>query len=375
MESRAQTRFNSEDTPLFEIVFQRIQKSQEGSISFSDYMELVLYHPEHGYYASPEERKVGRKGDFFTSVSVGPMFGFLLAQQIVVEWNTRLDAGSPLVIIEQGAHDGQLAADITAALRDHPEIDPTLITYRIVDPRAKTRAFLEKRFSDSPIRIEIVSTLEEGAAAQGIFLCNELLDAFPVDRIVYSNGEWKEQAVTREDDLPVWTERTLPPSLKPFCETLGGDFPEGYTTEICPGLPDWIRESSGLFDKGLWWIIDYGFEAEDYFSPHRKTGTLRCYRNHTATEDPFAFPGETDITAHVNFTHLREFGEAAGLKWLQYTDQHHFLIHAAKEWLLSMEGRPSDGKTAQQLRQFQTLTHPGLMGQQFKVAELGKNLS
>lgn len=375
MESRAQTRFNSEDTPLFEIVFQRIQKSQEGSISFSDYMELVLYHPEHGYYASPGERKVGRKGDFFTSVSVGPMFGFLLAQQIVAEWHSRLHADTPLVIVEQGAHDGQLAADITSALQDHPRIDSSLVTYRIVDPRAATRAFLEKRFSDSPVHFEIVSTLAEAAAEQGIFLCNELLDAFSVDRIVYSQGEWKEQAVTRAENLPLWTERSLPSSLRPFCDALGSDFPEGYATEICPGLPGWIQEASRLFGKGLWWIIDYGFESEDYFSPHRKTGTLRCYRNHTATEDPFACPGETDITAHVNFTHLREFGEAAGLDWLQYTDQHHFLIHAAKDWLLSMEGKPSEGETAPQLRQFQTLTHPGLMGQQFKVAELGKNLS
>lgn len=365
---------NGKDTPLLEIVFQEIEKSPEGSISFSDFVELALYHPEHGYYASPERRKVGRRGDFYTSVSVGELFGFLLGEKIVAAWKEHFDSGTPFVIIEQGAHDGQLASDILSALVVNERVDTNQITYRIVDPRSETRAFLRERFADSKIPVEIVGTLEEARAAQGIFLCNELLDAFPFDRVMFSDGEWNNLRVTRHEGALAWTAGDLAPEQKPLLEKCEGEYPEGYVTEICPALFPWMKETGQFFDKGLWWIIDYGYGADDYFAPRRKTGTLRCYRDHQVTEDPFSFPGETDITAHVNFTHLREAAKANGLEWRKFTDQHHFLVDAAKSWLLSIEGKAAEREFAKQLRQFQTLTHPSLMGQQFKVAELGKSL-
>ena len=131
----------------------------------------------------------------------------------------------------------------------------------------------------------------------------------------------------------------------------------------------WMSRAARLFEKGLWWVIDYGYGSDDYYAPHRTDGTLRCYRNHRATENPFEAPGDLDITAHVNFTDLRKAAEAAGLKERLFTDQHHFLIEAAKPWLLSMEGKPPGPEVARRMRQFQTLTHPSIMGQQFKVAE------
>ena len=374
MAADTQSYIDGKDTPLLEIVFQEIEKSPEGSISFSDYVELALYHPEHGYYAAPERRTVGRRGDFYTSVSVGELFGFLLAERIAEEWGQQFDPKAPFAIVEQGAHDGQLASDIISALAKNEEIGTNRITYHIVDPRAETREFLRGRFTDSKIPVKIVETLEEAQAAQGIFLCNELLDAFPFDRVIFTDGGWKELRVARHEGALAWTAGDLSPEQNSLLEQCEGEYPEDYVTEICPALFPWMKEAAQLFDKGLWWIIDYGHESDAYFTPSRKTGTLRCYRDHQATEDPFSFPGETDITAHVNFTHLREAATENGLKWRDFTDQHHFLVNAATSWLLSLEGKAADGDTAKLLRQFQTLTHPTLMGQQFKVAELGKKL-
>jgi SAM-dependent MidA family methyltransferase len=159
-----------------------------------------------------------------------------------------------------------------------------------------------------------------------------------------------------------------------FTRSIGGDFPEGYCTEFCPGIEPWITEASGLFERGLWWVIDYGHEQEAYYHPDRSSGTLRCYHQHRAGDDPFLHPGEQDITAHVDFTRLGHLAEKAGLTLERYRDQHHFLIDSARPWLLSVEGNAPDARLAKRLRQFQTLTHPSMMGQQFKVMELSRGL-
>lgn len=364
---------SSQDTTFFSLVFQRIEKNPAGSIPFSEYMELALYHPEFGYYARPWERSVGRSGDFFTSVSVGALFGELLARRIAGEWRDRLGGAIPLAIVEQGAHDGQLACDIARALGNLGDSVPAW-DYRVVEPRESVRERLRERFLGEGLgnRVRVVPSLAEAAAESGVFLCNELLDAFPVDRLVLEGGEWRELRVGRSGDRPGWVSHPLREGLAPFAGELGTGFPEGYETEVCPAVESWTAEAAGLFERGLWWIIDYGFESDDYFSPARRTGTLRCYRAHRADEDPFSAPGETDITAHVNFTHLRRAAESAGMAWEGLTDQHHFLTEAARPWLLSLEGKPPEGEEATRLRQFRTLTHPGLMGRQFHVATFSR---
>lgn len=359
----------TEDTPLFELVFQRIQKSPQKSIPFSDYMMMALYDDNHGYYANPENRAVGRKGDFYTSVSVGEMFGFLLAQKISATRESNFKNKEPFTVVEQGAHDGQLALDILNALRDSGKND---IQYRIVDPRGATRDWLTRRFAEAGFadQVSVVADLESARGEQGIFLSNELLDAFPFHRLEFDGKNWLELQVGLKEGALSWVERPLPGELQQYADELGDQFDSSYTTEVCPAMEDWMADASMLFDQGQWWMIDYGHESSDYFAPHRKDGTYRCYRNHRAAEDPFDHPGEIDITAHVNFTHLQRAAENAGLGCHPLTDQHHFLVEAAKRWLLSIEGKPPGPEVAKKLRQFQTLTHPGMMGTQFKVAVL-----
>lgn len=361
---------NEEDTPLLRLVFQEIAKNTAGSIPFSEYMELVLYHPDYGYYSDPKQRAIGREGDFFTSVSVGETFGFLLAEQIRQEWEKWGD-NEPVVIVEQGAHDGQLARDIVNAMRDAGQT----CDYRIVEPRDRIREWLEKQFREEGMgEISFVPSFKEAKANRGIFLCNELLDAFPFRRLVFDGSAWKEMRVGTVEGQLAWVSEEVDERLAHFSEEMGSEFEAGYETEVCLSLERWISEAADLFEQGLWWVIDYGYESSEYFSPSRTRGTLRCYRGHRASEDPFEAPGRIDITAHVNFTHLINAAESTGLMTRALTDQHHFLISAAREWLLSIEGAPPSGSTAKQLRQFQTLTHPSMMGQQFKVAQFSRGI-
>jgi len=365
----------TEDTPLFDLVFQRIAKSPDISMSFVEFMEISLYHDDYGYYTEPFSRVIGRPGDFYTSVSVGATFGFLLAHAFRSAWQGEFGGAGRPVIVEQGAHDGRLARDVMSGLR---AIDPVFagdVVYRIIEPRPAVRAALEERLARDPEGrgIEVVGDVAAAKASCGLFLCNELLDAFPVHCLVYLEGEWHERCVglNGSGDGLAWVSRSLPEPLRPFAAELGHGFCDGYHTEVALSVDHWMAENATLFEeKGIWWIIDYGYERVDYYAPSRRTGTLRCYQGHRASEDPFASPGRQDITAHLDFTRLEEAAVRSGLKRSRFTDQHHFLIDAARPWLLSLEGQVPDAATAKRLRQFQTLTHPSLMGQQFKVMEL-----
>lgn len=368
---------DSKDTPLFSLVFQRIAKSPDLSISFAEFMELALYHGDYGYYSDVGSRAIGRSGDFYTSVSVGSTFGYLLAHAIHRAWAETFVSAHPFVIVEQGAHDARLARDIMSALR---EIDPAFaaaVRYHLIEPRAAVRDAMAVILRDDPASggIEVVASAAAAAGPCGIFLCNELLDAFPVHCLIFQQGQWQERSVglSETGEALAWVVRPLPETLKMFAAELGQEFPEGYCTEVSPAVDRWVEESAALFtEAGLWWIIDYGYERADYYAPSRRTGTLRCYEAHRVSEDPFAAPGLHDLTAHVDFTRVEKAARRSGLKCTRFTDQHHFLIDAARPWLLAIEGQVPDAAAAKRLRQFQTLTHPSLMGQQFKVMELRK---
>jgi len=114
--------------------------------------------------------------------------------------------------------------------------------------------------------------------------------------------------------------------------------------------------------------IDYGHTHSSYYAASRKTGTLRCYHQHQADEEPLILPGLKDITAHVDFTQLGKTYLQHGHQLTHFSSQSHYLTTQAKNWLLSLEENlcPENFKL---IRQFQTLTHPTTMGHQFYVLE------
>jgi SAM-dependent MidA family methyltransferase len=378
------------NTSLSERIFQRILDRPDDSISFGEFMAMALYDTEDGYYADPS-RQVGRKaGDFYTSVSVGETFGRLLAAAAEQVWR---DLGEPpeFSIVEQGAHDGQLAIDFLRGAReqDAEKFFPSL-RYSVIEPNAARRTRLSERLQTENVQIVARSEdLTDLGKASGLFLCNELIDALPVERVRWRDGQWWEMRVTAaaepaEKPRFAWMEREIAADsalaaevTRIHAETRG--LPDGWCTEINLAMRNWIGDVAGLFapGRGRWWIFDYGWEEDDYYAPQRRDGTLRCYREHRASEDPFEAVGHTDITSHVNFSRLRDWACAAGLKpsTARVVDQHDFLTHAAVDWLKQIERSTADGvpmsATDQaRVRQFQTLTHPGMMGRVFKLLDL-----
>ena len=273
------------------------------------------------------------------------------------------NAPNDFQVVEQGAHDGQLAEDILENL--------TSVKYTIIEPNPAYREAQNRRFDVGAIQHQVVA--EDFSAKTGVFLCNELLDAFPVDRYRVQNGEWHEIRVVLDENGKFADQLAPNPSeIDPGKPAI--DLPEGFEAEFCPGFECWLSGVFNLVEKGIFLLIDYGFSDSELFDPARSRGTLRCFRNHEATENPYEHLGETDLTAHVNFTRVMALAESTGFDILGFTDQNRFLTGIAADWLQEIEQENEGKPTASHLvRQFQTLTHPGSMGRNFRVLVLGKN--
>ncbi len=342
-----------------------------GAISFRRFMELALYHPEHGYYASGRAR-IGKEGDFFTSVSVGSIYGRLLASICREVWEV-LGSPTEFTIVEQGANDGTLAADILGALIHTEDAFSKAVRYRIVEPLTINRERQQQKLSAFP-QFSWFGSLEELPLFTGIHLSNELLDAFPVHSIRWSGSAWEEECVGRNAEELVRTTRPITESdLMKSVELLPTNLPPGFRAEVNTGLAPWLVSIYEKMDRGIILTIDYGQAGEDRYAPHRADGTVLAYQNHRRFTDPLQEPGQRDITAQVDFTVLASEARAAGFEILGYSDQHHFLVGASEAWLRSLGY--SAIKHQKDLRALQSLLHPGTMGRQFKAIAFGKGFS
>ncbi len=352
-------------TKLEEIIRAEIRAG--GPMRFDRFMELALYHPGSGYYAKMGgPSPIGRSGDFFTSVSVGPLFGNLLARQFFQMWQ-RLGRPASFWIIEQGAHDGQLACDILEWCRSEtPEFFETI---RYVIVQSSGAASIHQKCAPEPplmSRMTWLENLDALAAEQpvGVFFSNELVDAFPVRAITHRSGQWLEQHVDIKADLLRWSDQPIAdPELAGAIATLALPAVEGYITEINLRARRWIGEVGHALRRGYVLTIDYGYPASLYYAPHRSNGTLTAFVKHHSIDDVLAEPGMRDITAHVDFTALAQAGEKAGLATLGFLDQQRFLMGVAHDEL-SGAGGPQV-KIQQNLGAWNTLTHPDHLGANF----------
>ena len=341
-------------------------------------MELALYCPNFGYYERLDVSP-GQKGDFYTSVSVGELFGELLASQFA-EW--REESGECGVrsaewqMVEVGAHDGRLAADILRWLRaERKELFGSL-EYWILEPSPRRQQMQEAMLSEFAGSVRWFASWDQVpvTGVHGVIFSNELLDALPVHRLGWdaANQQWFEWGVTWKGDDFAWTkmpqtaDSDFPNSaLHTPHSALQEVLPDGFTTEVCPAAVGWWRQAARALKTGRLVAFDYGLLAEQFFTPERREGTLRAYYQHQQSNDLLARVGEQDITAQVNFSAIQEAGEAEGLTTEDFTSQGQFLTRV----LARNHGQnPQFSEwTPVRTRQFQTLTHPEHLGRSFRV--------
>jgi SAM-dependent MidA family methyltransferase len=354
------------------------------AISFERFMALALYCPTLGYYDKKEDR-LGARGDFYTSVSVGGLFGELLGWQFA-EW---LKTGQEQVqIVEAGTHRGELARDVLRWLRERRPALFERLRYLIVEPSERRQSWQKETLEEFDGQVGWVRTLAEvgrpagpagqagqAAGVRGVIFSNELLDAMPVRRWGWEarTRRWFEWGVTLKGGQFEWT-RLESPVQNPTSEPGAGFgvpaaleevLPDGFTVETNEAAAGWWREAAGVLAQGRLLTLDYGLTEEELFVPERPEGTLRAYRRHQVSRNVLTDPGEQDLTAHVNFTHIQQAGEAMGLQTEVLTTQERFLTGiAAQIWQEPARfGEWTQGMT----RQFQTLTHPEHLGRAFRV--------
>jgi len=366
------------------IDFIRAKIASTGPVSFRWFMEQALYHPEYGYYASGRA-VIGKQGDFFTSVSVGSLFGKLLALQFLEMWE-QMGRPDPFTLVEQGAHNGDFAADLLSAIQGTDCFNA--LRYRIVEPLSHLEAHQKLKLKAFP-QVVWHRSLEELEPFTGVHFSNELIDAMPVDRVRFTQGSWYEQYVEvnsetsgNNPEIP-----DLPPSLPGFKwidRPISSDvlaqktttLPplENYRTEVNLAIHDWIDLVATKLVRGYLLTLDYGYPHDLYYSPERANGTLACYTNHQRHDNPFEAVGYADLTAHVDFTSLAERAELNGFEIAGFTDQHHFMVGLGSRFFTDSD-RSQTPEQQKSLRAFQTLMHPNFMGLAFKALALRKGLN
>jgi SAM-dependent MidA family methyltransferase len=339
-----------------------------GYLPFSRYMELALYAPGLGYYAAGAA-KLGAAGDFVTAPEMTPLFGAALATQVAAI----LAATQRREIVELGGGSGRLAADLLTALAARDAL-PTRYAILEVSPDLARRQH-ETLARDAPAHLQRVAWIDAlPESIDGALIANEVLDAVPATVIARRGEAWLERGVVWDDAQSAfaWAER---PAGARVAEMAASRFPGGgdYTSEINPAAEALVETLGRRVTAGAALFIDYGFPAAEYYHPQRGEGTLMCHYRHRAHGDPFAWPGLTDITAHVDFTAMAEAGERAGLEVAGFAAQAPFLIGGGILDALAATGAPESTAYIRAAAAVQKLLAPSEMGELFKVLALAKS--
>ena len=320
-----------------------------GPISVAEYMQLCLSHPRHGYYR--RGHAIGATGDFVTAPEISQIFGELIGFFVVNLWQ-QLRQPPSFTLLELGPGRGVLMDDALRAAGKAPGFMDALhlqLFESSVDLRAEQEARLGKYL---PYWAPEIDAVGDGPL---FVIANEFFDALPIRQFVRKDGAWHQRLVgLRDDQLAFGLSPTLTADL--------GDADEGAVREVS-------AVSAGLMAKlarkiasqgGAILAIDYGYEGPQFGE------TLQAVRDH-AYADPLAAPGETDISAHVDYSPLRRAATDAGLKVAPLATQGDFLRRLGAieraDSLASANPRQADTVHAG----LQRLIDPAEMGTLFKV--------
>lgn len=301
----------------------RARISQRGRITFAEFMGIALYHPAGGYYS--RGGAVGPRGDFYTSPSAHPAFGALLAVQLRRMWEL---LGSPSLfdVVELGAGNGRLAADITAHAG---RLDPgfaNAVRYVAVDRTPQAPGAGGLAGPGAPQSYDLVRA--DGVpmrSVRGCFISNELVDAFPVHRFLVDDGVLELYVTERDGRLVEIPGEPSTPDLAARLERLPHRLPPGYCGEVNLAIGPWMAEVGEALERGFVVTIDYGGIDTDLYSARRMSGTLQTYRGHSPGAGPFAHVGLQDITSHADFSSIAYEGRRAGLETIGLVTQADYL--------------------------------------------------
>ncbi|EKV01923.1 hypothetical protein Lepto7375DRAFT_4118 [Leptolyngbya sp. PCC 7375] len=312
---------------LTTIITGHIQTAPKNRITFRDYVDLALYHSQHGYYTT-KVSILGPSGDFITSPHLSRDFGELLANQFANMW-CALGQPTTFHLVEMGAGQGLIADDVLSYLQQHFPDCYAALNYIIIERSPALRSVQQERLKHKKVSW---TTLDALPPITGCLFSNELVDAFPVHIIEKHNNQLQEVYVTTKDNRLKETLGSLSTDkLAQYFDLVGinllaDHYSDGYRTEVNLAALDWLANVASRIAQGFLLTIDYGHIAQRYYSPARHRGTLKCYYQHRHHDDPYTNIGQQDLTAHVDFTALERYGEKVGFTNVGFTQQGLFLM-------------------------------------------------
>ena len=310
-----------------------------------DWMEACLVDPEHGYYR--KGLRVGAAGDFTTAPEISQIFGEIMGLVLAQIW---LDQDSPsnAILAELGPGRGTLMHD---AARAFSRATKTRLPVHLVEINESFRKAQAAKLAEyAPVWHDAIATLPDVPV---LLLANEFFDALPVRQFRRVGAQWFERIVTPEFQFADGAEVAVP---------VAHDVPDGAIVETCPSGATIAREIGSRIARhgGAALIVDYGSPVQGWGD------TLQAVRDHKKVS-VFDRPGETDLTAHVDFTVLARAAEQGGCAAHGALGQGDFLRRAgahARAAALSAANPAARATIETALRR---LIEPAEMGTLFRV--------
>lgn len=343
----------------------------EGPITFHDWMKAALYDPLGGYYQRTDLERWGREGDYRTSPERSDLFSGTFARYFAKLYD-ELRRPEEWTIVECGAGDGRFAAGVLRALAERFPRVFAATRYVVYDASDDALRRARSRLIEFGGRVEFCSDFELLSASQGIYFSNELLDAFPVHRVVKESEGFSELYVS------VGPNGGFEWSTGPLSTRRLSDFARNYSLELAPGqiieinlaIDDWLVQVAARLEKGFLITVDYGAEAAELYDPVRRPqGTLRAFSRHSFVEDLLVQPGEYDITSSVNWTQVKAVGERLGFRVVDFSSQDKFLLNAGllEEMGLMLDKLESTADKLSLSTSAREMILPGGMASSFQV--------
>ena len=300
-------------------------------LTYAQFIATALYDPQFGYYSRTRAR-VGKSADtdFYTSTSLGPLFGKLVAEACT----NLLTPHCPkdFVFLEIGAEPG------TSVLED------------VAHPFAAARTL----------------RLGEDLVVEGpvVLFANEWLDAQPFHRLILQKGRWRELGVkVKEKRLEQVQLETLSPTVLPYLEHLPTSLGDGYHFDLPTGASEALRQLLSQCWSGLFLTLDYGKPLAELLTTCPQ-GTARAYHQHAQSNDLLARPGEQDLTCHLCWDWLEALLQENGCTPTGLLRQESLFVRHAPQTLQTVMESPDNPGEKGRLKE---LLHPAHLGLKFQA--------
>lgn len=332
-----------------------LQITTSGPISVATYMGLCLTHPSKGYYRAAEP--LGVTGDFITAPEISQMFGELIGFWLVNLWQ-QMNEPKAFTLLELGPGRGTLMADILRVACRAPgfrdalrlalfETSPPLMAEQQARLAAYEPKYLQnfENFDDGPVLV----------------VANEFFDALPIRQFIRKADGWHERQIGLVEGKRAFglSPTPIPPASMPDAVA---DAALDTMLEVCFAGAEVMTRLAKIVSKqgGSILAIDYGYA-------HTQTGdTLQGVRRH-AYADVLEAPGETDLSAHVDFGALANVARAAGLTTQTLANQGQFLTRLGIAERAAALSRANPAAAADIETALGRLVDSGQMGDLFKV--------